>query len=135
MVEGPRAPWGLYYRAGQYISMLSSSTSKDLSARFINFFVNDLEANRILLAERGIPIPTDVREDLAGRVDANMKYLFDYISRITPFTSPANPPYPAAAGESQDMIRPIVLQALNGRITPDAAMTQMVQAANAVLGR
>jgi len=135
MVQGPRAPWGLYYRAGQYISLLSSSKNKDLSAKFINFFVNDLEANRILLAERGIPIPTDVRQDLAGRVNADMKYLFDYIDRITPFTSPANPPYPAAAGESQDMIRPFLLQALNGQITADACMTQIVQAANAVLSR
>jgi len=135
MVEGARAPWGLYYRAGQYISMLSTATNKDLAARFINFFVNDLEANRILLAERGIPIPTDVRQDLAGRVNADMKYLFDYIDRIGPFTSAANPPYPAAAGESQDMIRPFMLQVLNGQITPDQAMTSMVQAANAVLSR
>jgi ABC-type glycerol-3-phosphate transport system substrate-binding protein len=64
-----------------------------------------------------------------------MKYLFDYIDRITPFTSPANPPYPAAAGESQDMIRPFLLQVLNGQITVDVCMTQMVQAANAVLSR
>ena len=134
-VEGPRAPWGHYYRAGQYISLLSSSSDKDLSAKFIDFFCNDFEANRILLAERGIPIPTDVRADLAGRVDADMKYLFDYITRIGPFISPANPPYPQAAGESQDMIRPIMLQVLNGQITPDAAMTQMIQAANEVLGR
>jgi ABC-type glycerol-3-phosphate transport system substrate-binding protein len=64
-----------------------------------------------------------------------MKYLFDYITKVTPFTTPIDPPDPASAGEVRDVMRPILLQALTGRISSDAAVTQMVQAANAVLSR
>jgi multiple sugar transport system substrate-binding protein len=135
-VSGPKAPYGLYFRASQYISMLATSNNKDLGAKFVNFFVNDLEANRILLAERGIPIPTDVRGDLYGRVDAANKYLFDYITKITPYASPANPPYPPAAGEVVDSSRSILLQVLTGKIaSSDAALAQIIQSANAILSR
>jgi multiple sugar transport system substrate-binding protein len=115
--------------------MLSASKSQDLAAKFVNFFVNDLEANRILLAERGIPVPSDVRTDLSPLVDPGMKYLFDYITKVTPFTTPIDPPDPAAAGEVRDVIKPLALQCLTGRISSADAVAQMVQAANAVLSR
>jgi multiple sugar transport system substrate-binding protein len=134
-VNGNKAPYGTYLKPSQFISILSASKNQELAAKFVNFFVNDLEANRILLAERGIPAPTSVREDLAPRVDPNMKYLFDYITKVTPFTSPIDPPDPAAAGEVRDVMRPILLRCLTGGLASDAAVAQMIQAANGVLGR
>jgi len=132
-VDGNKAPYGTYLQPSQYISMLSSSKVKDLGAKFINFFVNDIEANRFLLAERGIPVPTDVRADLANRVDADMKYMFDFITRISPFTSPIDPPGPPAVDEMRDMTRPIVLQCYLGQLSSEAAMTQLIRTANDIL--
>jgi multiple sugar transport system substrate-binding protein len=134
-VNGLKAPFGTYLKPSQFISMLSAGKSQDLAARFVNFFINDLEANRILLAERGIPVPTDVREDLAPRVDANMKYLFDFITKVTPFTTPIDPPDAPQAGEVRDVMRPILLQCLTGRLDSATAVDNMIKAANEVLGR
>ena len=134
-VSGNRAPFGAYLRPSQYISMLTSSRNQELAARFVDFFANDLEANRILMAERGIPLPSNVQNDLAGRVDADNRYLFDFIAKITPFCSPIDPPEPARSGEVRDVMAPILLQALTGRLGSDAALNQMIQAGNAVLSR
>ena len=134
-VNGLKAPFGTYLKPGQFISILTSSKSQDLAAKYVNFFVNDLEANRILLAERGIPIPSDVREDLATRVDANMKYLFDFITKVTPYTTPIDPPDAPAAGEVRDVMRPFLLQCLTGKISSANAVDEMIEAANAVLSR
>lgn len=134
-ISGNKAPYGTYLKPSQFISILASSANPDLAAQFVNFFINDLDANRILLAERGIPVPTSVREDLAPRVDPNMKYLFDYITKVSPFTSPIDPPDPAAAGEVRDVMRPILLQCLNGGVNSTDAVNRMIQAANAVLSR
>jgi multiple sugar transport system substrate-binding protein len=134
-VNGPNPPFGTYLKPSQFISMMSSSKSQDLAAKFVNFFINDLEANRILLAERGIPVPTSVREDLAPRVDPGMKYLFDYITKVTPFTTAIDPPDAPQAGEVRDVMRPILLRCLKGEISSQAALDQMIQAANAVLSR
>jgi multiple sugar transport system substrate-binding protein len=134
-VNGQQAPFGTYLKPSMFISILSTSKNQDLSARFVNFFINDLEANRILLAERGIPVPTDVREDLAPRVDANVKYLFDFITKVTPFTSPIDPPDAPQTGEVRDVMRPILLQCLTGKLDSATAVDEMIKAANAVLSR
>ena len=134
-VNGLKAPFGTYLKPGQFISILSSSKSQDLAAKYVNFFVNDLEANRILLAERGIPIPSDVREDLAGRVNADMKYLFDFITKVTPYCTPIDPPDAPQAGEVRDVMRPILLQCLTGKMAAATAVDEMIKAANGVLSR
>jgi multiple sugar transport system substrate-binding protein len=130
-----RSPYGTYLKPSMLISMLSTSRNQELAARFIDFFANNVEANRILMAERGVPIPSQILSDLSSRVDPNMRYTFDFITKATTHSSPINPPDPARAGEARDAMRPILLNALIGRISSDAAVTQMVQAANAVLGR
>jgi multiple sugar transport system substrate-binding protein len=134
-VNGPKAPFGTYLKPSQFISMLSSSKNQDLAARFVNFFINDLDANRILLAERGIPVPTGVRDDLAPRVDPHMKYLFDFITKVTPFCTPIDPPDAPKIGEIRDVMRPILLQCLTGKLDSASAVDQMIKAANEVLGR
>ncbi|GHU55751.1 ABC transporter substrate-binding protein [Spirochaetia bacterium] len=134
-VNGNKAPYGTYLKPSQFISMLSSSKSQDLAARFVNFFINDLEANRILLAERGIPVPTTVRADLSTRVDPGMKYLFDYITKVTPYTTPIDPPDAPQAGEVRDVMRPILLQCLTGKLDSATTVDEMIKAGNAVLAR
>ena len=134
-VNGNKSPYGAYLRPAMFISMVSSSRNQELAAKYVNFFLNDLEANRLLLAERGIPLPANVRNDLAARVDGDNKYLFDFITKIMPFTSPIDPPYPSAAGEFQDVAGQLLLQCLEGRITSDAFITQMIQTASTILNR
>ncbi|GHV54124.1 putative ABC transporter substrate-binding protein YesO [Spirochaetia bacterium] len=132
---GPsRTQFGAYLKPSQFVSMLSNSKDKELAARFINFFINDLEANSVLLAERGVPVPTDVRDHLAPKVDVNMKYLFDYIGKITPYTSPIDPPDPARAGETEDAFKEIFLQTLTGQISSQAATERMIQRGKEILG-
>jgi multiple sugar transport system substrate-binding protein len=132
---GPnRKQFGTYLKPSQFISMLSSSKNKDLAAKFVNFMVNDLEANSILLAERGVPVPTDVREDLAPKVDPNMKGLFDYISKVTPYTSPIDQPDPTKSGETEDTFKQIFLQAILGQISSADAANLMIQRAKEILG-
>ena len=131
----PRAPFGLYFRASMYISMTTHAQNKDLAARFIDFFCNDIEANRVLEAERGVPIPSNIREDLYPRVDEGNRYIFDYITKITPFASPGDPPAPARAIEAELMMRAILHAGLNARTPALQIVNQMLQEGNAILTR
>jgi multiple sugar transport system substrate-binding protein len=134
-VAGRKAPFGLYLRASMYIAMLSSSNNKDVGAKFIDFFLNDLEAGRVRMVERGVPIPAAVRSDIYPRLDAGNQYVMDYINKISSFISPGNPPYPGTAGETETILRAILQRALMGQITADAAVTEMIREATAILQR
>jgi multiple sugar transport system substrate-binding protein len=134
-VAGNRAPFGNYLRASMYMSMIETAQNKPLAARFINFFANDLGANRILQGERGVPIPTNVRADLYARLDDLNREVFDFVDRVTPRASPMDPFYPGRAGEVENTMRPIHLQILTRRVSLDAGFNQLLSAAAAVLTR
>jgi len=132
----PNPTHGTYYRASMFLSMTAGSQAKDLAAGFINFFVNDLSAGRILLVERGAPVASHVRQDIYEVVTAGDRHVLDYLTRIGPFTGPADPPYPAGAGEIENpLMRNIVLEIMTRRVTVDAGLARIVSEAGAVLVR
>ena len=132
-IRGNSSP-GIYLRSSMYISMAANSENPELAARFINFLINDIEANRILLGERGIPVPPSVMADLYPRVSPGTQYAFDFIERITPYaTSGTN--YPAAAGEVETLLQNVVQQILTGRTTLDAGLQQIVRESTEILAR
>ena len=53
---------GMEIRPGSHICMSTTSEHKDASARLIDFLINDVEANQILNADRGMPASGTVRE-------------------------------------------------------------------------
>ena len=63
-VLGTEEMGGMEIRPGIHICMSSLSEQKDAAARLIDFLINDLDANRILDAERGMPASSVVRDAL-----------------------------------------------------------------------
>ena len=55
---------GMEIRPGMHICMSSISEHKEAAARLIDFLINDMEANQILNAERGMPASVKVRNAL-----------------------------------------------------------------------
>ncbi|MBC7810050.1 MAG: extracellular solute-binding protein [Burkholderiales bacterium] len=93
----PRSEGGAaenYLKPSQFFSITTSCPHPEEAANFINFFTNDLEANEILLAERGVPISTEVREHLLPLIDAPNVETFDFLSRVEADSSPIFPPDP-----------------------------------------
>ena len=132
---GFKAPYGTYLKPSMLISMLSAARDKDLAARFINFFVNDNDAGRVLPGERGVPIPTHIMTDLTPRVDGAMRQSFDFIAKATPLSSAIDPPDPARAGEARGQMLSHIVDGMLGRINSEEAVARTVRAANAVLSR
>jgi multiple sugar transport system substrate-binding protein len=53
---------GQYLKPSMFFSLTSQAKNPDEGAEFINFVTNDLEANKILMGERGVPISSAIRE-------------------------------------------------------------------------
>jgi multiple sugar transport system substrate-binding protein len=133
--SGKPAKYGTYLKPSQFISLMTASKNPELAAKFINFFVNSIPANDILLGERGVPVPSDVLASVAAKSTPEQKYVMDYITHVTPYTSPIDPPDATSAGEVRDTIRPILLSFLQQSSDSAKCVSDMVTASNQVLSR
>lgn len=83
-----------YLKPSMFFSIPASCQNPDEAAKFINFFTNDLEANEILFAERGVPISSEVRDHLRPMLDTVGAETFDFLERVQEDSSPIFPPNP-----------------------------------------
>jgi multiple sugar transport system substrate-binding protein len=125
-----------YLKPSQFFSITSQCENPDLAADFINFFINDLEANEILFAERGVPISSAVREHLLPMLDTAGAETFDFIERITADSSPIPQPDPPNWSNFATNVYAALIAnpLLYGQLSPEDAVTMLRSEANAVLG-
>jgi multiple sugar transport system substrate-binding protein len=84
-----------YLKPSQFFSITEGCAHVDEAAQFINFVTNDLEANDILFAERGVPVSSVIREHLVDQVDPVTQLVFQYIEDISEVAVPVPSPDPA----------------------------------------
>lgn len=84
----------VYMKPSQYFSITSSCPHPVEAARFISFFTNDIEANKILGGERGVPVATKVLAALKPTLSRQAAESFNLIERATAYatTLPPNDP-------------------------------------------
>ena len=89
-----------YFKPSQFISITTQSKRPKEAAKFVNFITNDVEANKILLGERGVPIAPAVLEAIKPLSTPAQVEVLDYMSRLEKDVAPLPPPDPAAAAEA-----------------------------------
>lgn len=123
-----------YAKPSMFWSVTASSKHPKEAAMFIDYFTNSVEANEVLLAERGIPISSVVREGLKPKLGKAQLAGFDLLSRIEKDLSPLPPPdAPGTADVVNNVFNPTIEQVMYGKMTPEAAMAQIRKDANAIL--
>ncbi len=83
-----------YLKPSMFFSITAECDMPEVAADFINFFTNDLAANEILAAERGVPISAAVREHLLQSIDAVGAETFSFLELVAQDASPIFPPNP-----------------------------------------
>lgn len=121
-ILGASAPSGLFYRPGMHWSIASTAKNPELAAQFINFFVNDPEAGKVLAVERGMPVNTDVQNLIEPALDDVAKMAVQYTKSIASRVGPYPPPVPVGATEFDTRaLRPIADRVAFGQMTPKEA--------------
>ena len=80
-----------YVKPSMFFSITSQAEQPDAAAAFIDWFVNSVEANEILAAERGVPISSVVRDALLPNLGAAQAEMFNYLGIIEMDNSPDPP--------------------------------------------
>ncbi len=134
VVSYPGDPKGQWARASMYWSIYKGSKHADVAADFINFFVNDPEAAKILGTERGLPSNTELRQQVAADVtDANMKTSLAFEDAITPKFGSAPTPPPKGHSKVKSALITYAESVQFGKSTPQAAAAAFITEANADL--
>lgn len=124
-----------YLKPSMFFSITSQARHPKEAAMFIDFFTNNIEANKTLMAERGVPISSEVRTALEPMLDVSQKQMFDYIASIESSVSPIPPPDVAGhADVINNVYWPLAIDPfLFGQISVEEAMRIFRAEANAVL--
>lgn len=123
-----------YPRPAMFFSVTAHAKNPQEAARFLNWLTNSVEANEILMADRGVPISAGVREGLKSHLDAAQVEMFDYLARVVADGSPVPPPDPAKRREVYDYYESEVRdQILYGLVTPEEAVPAFREVANEIL--
>jgi len=122
-----------FIRSSMGFSISSQSREQEAAAEFINFFINSVEANEIMIAERGVPVATTVREHLRGIVDPEVIHTFDILDLVAAHASPVEPIPPAGQVEIRTAVERVVEQLRFGVMTPVEAVDYVFDIADRAL--
>lgn len=131
----PDGKEGLYLKPSQFFSVSKDSKHKEAAAKFIDFITNNLEANDILEAERGVPISAKVRDHLLPKVNEATKEMFNYVELAEQHSSPIYPPEPSGAGELDALFTRLAEQLNFGKLSTKQMAKQFRDEANKILAK
>ena len=129
---GTKALWN---KPSMFLSVAKSSKNQKEAAKFINWFLNDPEANKVINAERGIPISLKIRDSLKATLTPQQKDMFDYADVAIANSTPAAPADPAGVAEVTKALTDTVNSYLYGKTTAEASAAQFRTKANEILAR
>lgn len=129
---GTKALWN---KPSMFFSVSKSSKNQKAAAEFINWFLNDEEANKIIMAERGIPVSSKIREGLKNSLSVQQKEMFDYADIAIQNFSKADPPEPAGVAEVNRVLTDSINLVLYNKITVEKAAVDFRMKANEILAK
>lgn len=126
---------GAFVKPSVMISMGSQGTEaeKQKSAEFINYILNSVECNEILLGERGVPINSNVREAIYDKVDDVTQKTFDFIDLVAEHSSAPEQIDPSAGQEIDVNAQRMRDEVLYGKKTAAEAGQEWMEMAQKLL--
>ncbi|MCR5716518.1 MAG: extracellular solute-binding protein [Lachnospiraceae bacterium] len=114
-----------YLKPGQFFSVTTNAQNPDLAVAFLNYLINDVDANTLLLAERGVPASSVVAaaiKDAVSERDATYPIIVDYLDMVANNSSPIFGSLPGYAGTvNTDVIEWLSWEALDPNTSYTAA--------------
>lgn len=132
----PGVGGGHYRKPSMFFSVAGSSADKEAAAAFINYFVTDPEAGKVLGVERGIPCNAAVREAITPTLDEQSQIALNFVANLGDLVGPLPASPPAAAGEIDlNLLRVLSQEVAFGARSPEDAGKYFVEEATAILAR
>ncbi len=128
---------GLWIKPGMFFSVAENSEVKEECAKFINWFINSEEANDIIMAERGTPVSSKVRQYMvdSGKLNDQQIEMFEYVDKAAEVAGDTPAPDPTGIAEVNEAFAKAGNSVFYGQATPEEAAASFRAEANAILER
>ncbi|MGM7723149.1 ABC transporter substrate-binding protein [Metabacillus sp. Hm71] len=123
----------LFLKPSMLFSIPKSSKQKEEAAKFINFFVNNIEVNKLIKGERGVPVSTKVSEAIKPELSDGEKKIIEYVEEASRLTNEFYPPDPIGSSQVMDLLKNISDQILFKKMTPEEGAKKFRREAEAIL--
>lgn len=133
LVPGKEDQKPLWYSTSQQICVASNTASPDWAMDFVDYMINSVEANEILLAERGIPVNTKVNEAIQPLLTEGSRMAAEYVANIDDFTSEVDVVDPPWAGEIYKLLTDYNERVLYEQMTAEDALAEWMVEANKII--
>lgn len=134
ITASPGDPKGQFARAALYWSVSKTSKHADAAADFINFFVNDPEAAKILGFERGLSANSDNRALVSQSLTPAEQAQVKFQTEITPKFGKAPPVPPKGHNKVRTALQDAAESVQYGKATPEVAAKAFIDAAKTAVG-
>ncbi len=122
-----------FLKPSMFFAISETSKNKVEAAKFLDWFINSDQANKVLMAERGIPINSEVASLLRSEVDTVASKVFDFIAEVEKVATPIDAPNPAGSGEVEAQLKTTVENLRYGDLTSEEATQDFVAQAQKIL--
>ena len=126
---------GHYRKPSMFWSVANASKVQGDAAKYVSFFINNLDANKVLGVERGIPCSAAVRDGIAPGLKEQDQAALKFVSNLGDLLGPIPPPPPPNAGEIDIQLLPKSQEVAFGQASPEDAGPAFVQQAKDILAR
>ncbi|MFC0270399.1 ABC transporter substrate-binding protein [Metabacillus herbersteinensis] len=125
----------LFLRPSMFFSIPKSSAQKEEAAKFINFFLNDIEANKLIKGDRGVPVSSKIIEEIKPELTEDEAKIVEYVERASQNSSKADPPDPLGSAEVMKALKDVSDQILFKKISPEDGAKKFREQAEEILGK
>ncbi|WP_182112220.1 MULTISPECIES: ABC transporter substrate-binding protein [unclassified Actinotalea] len=125
---------GMYVKPSMYYSISADSEHPEEAALLVDFLLNDVEAGRLILSDRGLPVNLEVRAALESDFTDADRRAAEFMERVAPTIEDSLNTPPIGAGEVAGIMARMNEQVLFDRLTPQEAAEQFVSEVEAVIG-
>ncbi len=123
----------MFLKPSQFFSITETSQHKKEAAEFIDWFTNSVEANEILMGERGVPINTAVTEAIIDSVSPEAAVTFEFINKAGEIATPIDEPDPAGKSEIEYNLELLTEEIRYGGISPEDAASELIRLGQRIL--
>jgi multiple sugar transport system substrate-binding protein len=124
-----------FVRAATFWSGSAKTRYPEEVAKVINFLVNDVEANKTLAGERGLPPNLQVREQIQASLGEAVQRVAAFENEVGPKLGQTPPPPPPGHVEIRSILQKTAESVMFGRMSPDQGAKDFVTQAGAVLAK